>query len=435
MPVLGLNILADRGLSEDQLAADAQALGARYHLVMGSPRLAQRLLDSGSRVIYRHFPDDDNVQDRTEPRARVRLLHQLAPKGCSLYLGNEPSRAVIPQLNTWTVTALDECEKLGRKGVILNFATGNPEPGDWEGLRPCVERAFNGGHILGLHQYFDKTIAVSAPWHVGRDRDARAVFGDKTPEIVITELGVAVGYDPYKGWRVALTSEAFATELRQAAEIYYLPHGIHACIFAVCPDNDSQWGTFNPSRRVLELSAAINRTAQPREPVVTNPPAPVPKPANPGPPSSGELQTSTYVRVRNAPSVRASEVGQLKQNQLVVWYPATQQTADTYDWVFIEAKQTDGTTVSGWMARVWAQWTLQFKSPVVPAPEPMPVSPEPEPVPTPPAPAPVTPAILAEAGAIRDALAQLEQDSARLEEQTRQLRARLDQLVQKLGGG
>lgn len=362
MSILGLNILGDRGLSEDRIFEDARTLGAKYHVVMNNPSLAQRLLALNTNVIFRHWPDD-NAQDNSNPRERVRMLDRIAPKGCLFYLVNEPRREAIPALNTWTVAAIDECEKLGRKAVILNFATGNPEPGDWEALRPCIERAFAGRHILGLHQYFDRKVDTSFPWHVGREREVYAVFGDKTPQIVITELGCAVEFHPLKGWRNALTSEAYSSELAKAAD-HYRKRGIFACVFATCPPADTQWGTFAPSPKLIRAMSNYNEIAQ--QTVVTENEqgaagsvatrtSGIPKPEKPGKAKQGRLQTSTFIRVRNAPSLSGDELAQLVADQLVTWYPATQRTADGLDWVWVETN-----TVSGWMGRVWETWENQF---------------------------------------------------------------------------
>lgn len=416
MPVLGLNILGDRGLSESRLVQTARNLNARYHLVMNNPSLAAALVQTGARVIYRHWQNDDNAHRRTDPRERARLLHQLAPPGCLLYLGNEPDRNDLPRLNEWTIVALDECERLGRKGVILNFATGNPEPYDWHALTGCLERAWRGGHILGLHQYFDRTVAVSYPWHIGRERDVYAVSGARTPAIVITELGCAVYYDPYAGYRAALTSDVYGAQLAQAANIY-LSQGIYACVFAECQPDDPQWGTFDPTERVLELMAAHNRSAGPPtgEPPVTNPPDTVDKPPNAGQPQTAEVQTGTYIRLRNAPSMRGVEVGQMRQGQRVQWYPQAQRTADGYEWVFLETQQPDGRPLSGWIARVWPTWDEQFKR--VPTSGPTPAIPG---------------ALLTEARAIQAGVALLEQRATELATEARSLSNRLNQLIAEL---
>ncbi len=409
MPVLGLHILGDRGLSVDAIADEVRQLNARYHVVMNNSGLAARLLPLNTSIIYRHWPDD-NLHETAEPRAHVRMVDKIAPKGCLLYLGNEPARSTLSTLNTWTIAALDECERLGRRGVILNFSTGSPEPNDWETLRGCVERAHAGDHLLGLHQYFDRQVTLSFPWHVGRERDARAAFGGKTPRIVITELGCAVGYDPYKGWRTALTDDAYTAELTLAAD-HYFAQEIHACLFALCSADDRQWGTFVPSARVLAGMARANSAAG-RSPAP--PGSRVQKPARAGDPEVGELQTGTFIRLRGAPTLQGTELARMRQGQRLRWYPATERRADNFDWVYVETDMNDG-ALAGWIARVWAAWTTQFQ----------PVPPEPEPLPG-------VPDMLAEARQLQEALRQLEQNASRLLDEARELGARLDPLLRKL---
>jgi hypothetical protein len=421
MSILGLNILGDRGLSEDAVMQDARSLGAKYHVVMNNPPLAQKLLDLGANVIYRFWPDD-NIQGSSDPRKRVRDMDKIAPKGCSLYLLNEPNKADVAQLNTWTLAAIDECEKIGRKAVILNFATGNPEPGDWNAVRPCVERAFAGGHILGLHQYFDKTVDSSFPWHIGRERDVYAAFGDKTPQIVITELGCAVDFHPLKGWKTSLTSDSYSTELQKAADLYR-PKGIYACIFCKCPPNDSTWGSFDPAPKTLRSLSTYNEMAQQgggAAPVtVSNTTATVsavPKPATAGQGTSGLLQTGTFVRVRSAPTINGAEVAQLQNEQAVQWYLASQRSADGFDWVWIE---TQSPTNSGWMARVWPTWQEQFKPVDQGQTGEMP---------------PATPAVSGaqlkqKAQAIRASLVKLEQAALKLRTDAKAIRTQLEALI------
>ncbi len=262
MPVLGLNILGDRSLPREKILLDVAALDAKYHVVMNNPGLADAVLATGADVIYRQW-DDDHANQREDARQFVRNRHALAPPGCLLYLGNEPDRTTLAQLNRWTTDALDECEKLGRVGVILNWATGNPEGADWQQLRGCVEKAYAGKHLLGLHQYFGAPFDAFRTWHIGREQDVYRAFGDRTPEIVITELGYVHAnadgsLDAYRGWRGDLSADQYADDLGKAVG-HYVRYGIHACLFAVSTANDEKWGTFVPSEAVIARMASINK--------------------------------------------------------------------------------------------------------------------------------------------------------------------------------
>lgn len=364
-------VAGDRGLSEAQIALEAAKLGARYHLVMNNPGLANALKTAGQ-VIYRHWEDDDNVQNKADPNARVELLHRLAPPGTLLYLGNEPGEADparkldLGHLARWTLIALQRCTALGRRGVFFNFAVGNPEPGDWAVLNAngVLDYAYAHGHLLGLHQYFDKTITTGFPYLVGRERDVRSLLGPRCPEIVITELACAVDLDPYKGWRKALTSEAYAAQLGEAAA-YYSAHNIHAIVFARVNDNDSKWGSFALNGPLIDAMAAVNRKVS-TPPVIVTPPtdpasttaADVPKPTDAvtiDGSFKGVIQTSTWINVRGAPALMGRLVGTARQGDAVTVYPGTERIGDGKEWRWIE-----GADFAGWMALVHSSWTQQF---------------------------------------------------------------------------
>lgn len=253
---LGLNILGDRGVPTDRVLDRVKRLDANYHLVMNNDLLVAQVQPYCRKgVIYRWHPNDDNAQDRTNATERVNELHAKAPPGALIYMGNEPNPT--QRLADWSMEALNRLEQLGRRGVFLNFSTGVPEPHDWPRFKPLLERIYDGGHILGLHEYFDRRVMAHYPYHVGRFLRVFDMMGSRTPEIVITETGAAIGFDPFRGWAVTMVETEFADQLNAAATIW-ARYGINATIFAEGSYYDD-WGSFVPSDRVINLVAEHNR--------------------------------------------------------------------------------------------------------------------------------------------------------------------------------
>ena len=267
MTSIGLNILGDRPNVGGSVEA-ARQLRAAYHVVMDNPALAAQIAPLCTRgLIYRMWRDDDNAQERTDPVQFVRQRHDQAPTGALLYLGNEPWPT--KQLADWTLAALDECERLGRRGVVFNFSTGNPELAHWPIFEPVLRRLRRGGHVLGLHEYFDRrwNSGDSHPWHVGRVErviEYMRMLGIALPDIVITELGECRRFVPDRGYRwngdgEALSDDDYARQLVEVGRFYRRLGIAGACVFAYTNDSAADdWQTFHPRPRVIELLAAHN---------------------------------------------------------------------------------------------------------------------------------------------------------------------------------
>lgn len=325
--IIGLNILGDRGLSRENVTAYVQRLKPAYCVVMNDPQQAA-MLTGLTRVIYRQHGDDD-AHRSTSPAAFVQERHAVAPPGAFIYLTNEPGRSDLQVLNQWTLSAIRECEQRGRKAVILNFATGNPEPGEWEALRSCVEAAKRGGHLLGLHEYFNRTVNASVPWHVGRYANARQTFGANCPPIVITELGCAPGYDPHKGWQGAYGEAEYAQELAVAAARYGRD-GVGVCIFSY-----GNWQTYGieNAEGVKSSMVQINQTVNlpPVNPTPTPPPSvpTLPPDDAPGWVDKDASSTGNVTNVRAQPNTSSSVVGAIAARPTPVrLYPDGTDMAD-----------------------------------------------------------------------------------------------------------
>lgn len=309
---IGLNILG-MGQSAESVAARVRDLDGRTHLVMDEPKLAALLLNQGvQRVIYRRS-DDDHAHHHHDPASFARQLHEAAPPGAWLYGGNEPGRADLPLLATWTKAFLLECNILKRKAVVFNFEVGAPLPADWNALREVCAVAKAGGHAVGLHYYFDMEVARNGDFF-NQHLEARAVLGGDGPEFIVTELGCAVGFDAHRGWRDAPNygANAYADQIEILATILHAA-GMDSLLFA---DGDlGRFKTFDTRddtlmRRLIDLNKRLRIGA-------VAPPVPPTPPEVPPPPQKRCVEAAralraTAVRLRNEAAALEREANALE---------------------------------------------------------------------------------------------------------------------------
>lgn len=320
---IGLNILGDRGVPTEHIVSEVAQLRANYHLVMDNPGLAAAVQPHCKKaLIYRKHHNDDNAQDKQDPASFVQERHAVAPPGAYLYLGNEPW--ATQKLADWTMAAMQECDRLGRKGVILNFSTGNPQPADIPIFKPCLRYARQHRHLFGIHEYFDVDWRRDYPWHVGRVEMWYAALGSEMPDVVVTEVGCCVGFNPLRGylWGGAMNEQSYGTALADLSQQVYLPFGIDATIFARTSDNpNDDWHTFNPRGQVFTLVSEYNRSE-----TVTQP--------NYGTKTQGVvvLVNATAVNVRPNPSTNGTPLGQLLGGEEIAYWTQPQNTWWQIEW-------------------------------------------------------------------------------------------------------
>lgn len=249
-----------QGVSLDALIKPAKQIGAGVHVVIDEEKAIPAFQALGAQVIYRQSRDD-HAHVNLHPLEFVADLHAKAPPGAWLHLGNEPGRGDLDILDVWTLAAMKACDGVGRKGVIFNFETGNPEPEDWPALSASVQYAYEHGHIVGLHEYFDVTVARSLTWHVGRFKFLLDTFGAKTPRIIITELGCAVDYNPHAGWQTVHTAESYAPEITAAMNVYR-PYGIDATVFLIGYWDRSATFDCRGQQPIFDAMAAFNHMGE-----------------------------------------------------------------------------------------------------------------------------------------------------------------------------
>lgn len=243
MHAVGYNCLPRNGIDWAALETHYERHQPALSVVFLEPSGIERLRAKSPNTlyVYRHhvpgFDNDDDAQDRMENAvAFVDMLHALAPAGGAIYLGNEPT-GNWGKLASWTLAALDRCDQLGRTGVVLNLAYGNPEPDVWKReLKPVLDRIANTRHILGLHEYF-------APGNLGKGFWTQRWVGHipQSAKVAITELGAlehvsGAVLNARKGWRRLpdYPASAYAADIRAVVDDYRRqPNFVGAAIFSV----------------------------------------------------------------------------------------------------------------------------------------------------------------------------------------------------------
>jgi hypothetical protein len=168
-------------------------------------------------------------------------------------LPNEPAKSVedVRTLSDWTCHTIANAP-VGFKGVIGNFAEGNPagtkdDPWGlraWEQFYPAMRLAKRFGWLLGVHEYdaprMDSTASkapdetITQHWRCGRLLEVWQRWTEDLQDIgiVIGELGIDRGVDhhedghtptPKSGWRDVTTEEDYLAQLEWYAGLYRGP--------------------------------------------------------------------------------------------------------------------------------------------------------------------------------------------------------------------
>lgn len=342
------------GQSGDNVAARARAVGGNLHLTINEPKTCALVIASGIRDIFRYEPNDDGAHENVDPRERVRLLHQMAPPGALLYAGNEPAGG-WQKWTDWTLAFMDECEALGRTAVILNTAVLNPvQRAVYDAIAPAVVHAYARKHVVGVHEYRNPKQVYPAgtlleDQDIGYFLRLKKRFAGQCPEIAITEFGIAVDYDPHRGWQGNVSEAEYTALLKYAGNIY-AANDVTAQIFS-----DGVWphagnGDFNVAHSTVLVNAIteVNRNNPVNPTVSPTPPSPTyPLPESLGAAVAGYVSATTanVVNVRKLPSLKGTTIGTVKVGDGVSYRPKTFFN-EGFMWTWLEAPYP------GWVASV-----------------------------------------------------------------------------------
>jgi len=201
-------------------------------------------------------------------------------------LPNEPecnSDSGLAAVNTFTLKCIELAEGQGLRLCILNLPEGNPHDngtGDpavsrWkvQQLAPCVKAAVAGGHLVGLHGYYDPTRSIDPTdrYHALRCKDmvqwwAEAGVDTSRLMLALTEWGIdrsIAGGPARKGWRSAVAETDYLAQLVEAERAFQqLPWLQFAALFDCGALSD--WADYDHDKEtLLRLAAALKQQAPP----------------------------------------------------------------------------------------------------------------------------------------------------------------------------
>lgn len=143
---------------------------------------------------------------------------------------NEQPHFTIEQLSSIDAFAARQayhCNQVGKRAVIYNFSTGNPEMWHWQYL---LKGLASPNVILGLHEYRVQTSvwepAANDTWHIGRFiRSTEAIkgFGGVVPDMMFGECNIDLrGGADSDGWLAVpgMTPEKGLERLLDAEQVY-----------------------------------------------------------------------------------------------------------------------------------------------------------------------------------------------------------------------
>lgn len=357
----GWNVLPRNNFDLNEFAPHHDRLKPGICVVNHEPPVITRLGQGSPDTLYIYrdspagFGTDDNVHLHTPAGDYVRYLHQKAPAGAALYLGNEPDD--IMSAAEWSLEALKACDEVGRVGVFLNLSFGRPEPHHWAEIRPLsrlLEKMSGTRHVLGLHEYCGPGKIGEGYW-IGRCRNVNArcrSIGIEPPLIAITELGVLAFGDPlkqslnsHKGWQAAgLSGVDMMALMYEAYNIYAaLPNVIGTALFCagdwkegIRADKDTM---VKQRMEAYRLPSTAPSPPQRPDEAVVGIPTPIKETKDP----------SGVVNVRRSPLETSEIMGLVKAGEHVIVFPPWRGPYGRYHWVWIEVPSRG---LYGWVAEV-----------------------------------------------------------------------------------
>jgi hypothetical protein len=155
---LSYNIHGQNIVDKDRLFSHLVTLNPAAVVCMDEPGLAREIKDHlpNATVIFRWNGDggDGNIYQRMMPAPWLAMMMDKlqGDRRIMLYTNNESG---LPRrLIAWLTELVQLANEIDVSLCMLNTATGNPQPDDWEMAKPVLELlAVNRQHVLGLHEY------------------------------------------------------------------------------------------------------------------------------------------------------------------------------------------------------------------------------------------------------------------------------------------
>lgn len=364
MKPFGLNILGQYLHDRNALETWVKAAKPAACVVMDSPDLALtlRTLSPATLVIHRSYsPNDSHWQETMTPGE---WLAAYKPTGPVLQVFNEPNPTGADRTRflVWLVSLMKLATAQNVRLVIGNFAVGTPNEKDIEAgyYDPLLQALAESDHLLGLHEYFNQSPLLDAPYLCGRFKYwiARAkTLGISRPKIVITEHGHDLAQG---GFLTGVASVALFIQYLTEARSLYAPYDIPTCTFCYGYGAGNQWATWDVESTLEVLTFMQTYTEQVSVPTIT-------------PTVVGQSTVRVInggVRMRDQPSLKGNVVRTLALNEVVVLYTTSLgYIADGYTWRFLKSAE-----MTGWAAETIANLPT-FSVPLPVASEFKPISP------------------------------------------------------------
>lgn len=356
--------------------SEAQARALHVHALLPNCRVLLRLYGDN---------DQSGAAVTGDPVAAAQALYAaykpLWKPGFTLFTDNEPGVNALDRRVDFWVALMDAA---GADGIPIGYAAfseGTPDIPDYARLLPAFRRAAfwkakGVNHVWTPHGYFDpndRSAVFDAGfyWHVDRPRrEARAAcLAAKppvpVPDLVMTELGIAVGYDAHRGYKSpgGLGGREYAERLV----------GFHlsfpSCIFSAGAFGG--WENFN----VLDDPDCLTvLLAQPWVETQEDKPVTVPTPTEGGETRRLTKIPGSFVNVRNNPD--GMDIGDLLVGDVVTYYPPP-AAAPGWSYVVpitsVERPAGRQKAIAGWVSL--QSGNVEFSALPVPTPTPTPTPP------------------------------------------------------------
>lgn len=282
MPKIGYHIVID-DISNgdlDKLLLHIMRYKPEYVNVKGGERFdkAMQFVERMSynapdtKVILRKWPDD-GILARYNYDAYSWFEHEIYPllNWLKRYkplwlLDNESMSDDLKPYAQASYTAMELMANHDLNLAVGRFATGNPKEHQyqqldkmWEGLKKWYDL-----HIFSPNEYFEKPDKISGSGSIFRYHLAWNRCKEQYnfyPRTVIGEFGLAVGYDPHKGFRkINLDENVYGDLCNFYFSRYYAPYEVPVCMFSVGVWNGFEIG--ESFRTYLENNPVIVKTIE-----------------------------------------------------------------------------------------------------------------------------------------------------------------------------
>lgn len=336
-----------------------------------------RQLCPDTRVILRQWPDDGLWKLMT-PEAYIErrvmpLLSWLRQHQIILMPDNESIEADMRPYAEWMAKVIHMNHALGLQTAYGRTAVGNPREDQYAQMDAMWKASAACNGIYSPNEYFNHP-NLSSGGAVARYRLAHARAKQVTgviPITVIGEFGMAIEYNPHRGFRsLGMSEQAYADLVVNWYKDWYQPYGAHVCVFCAGGRQGSPWrysfavgSEFNA--RLLERVPPRPAPITPESPTRPDPaPIDVNIPEAPIAPHIGpsrrEAQVVIFrtsatnaIAIRNAPRHGAAVIGRIYDQALgrVVHpihllpeetYPEVAPDGSTHLWLPVEVSGVKG---------------------------------------------------------------------------------------------